>query len=490
MRKGKRRAAAILVLAAGAAGLAANPVAAAKAPSGPLPAGPAPAALAAVQSVAPAAPPRQAAVPAIPPAEEMPAASFTRSRPMPPPPDAAPPALQGHAEEARYGIDMPWGEERFEAFRAAYLSDGGKAWLEAIMRRAAPYLPYVAERLRYYNLPEELAFLPVIESEYSAKAVSRSGAAGLWQFMKNSIGGYGMRIDDWVDERRDFMKSTDGALRKLADNYAYFGDWPLALAAYNAGLGAVSRAVKKAGGTPGRPEASSDYWELRRRGLLSRETMGYVPKFLAAASILRYPARHGLSASWEEPAAWEAVETRRPVDLAILSEAAGLPMETLKAANAELRYGVTPPYAGYRVKVPASAAPAARALLEDESRKLVRYYLHKVRSGDTLSALSRHYGTPQGMILQSNPGLRADLLKIGQLLVVPALKEAGPPPAPERPEGAAVDFSGSYVVKKGDSLWGIALRHEVQPEVLAERNGMSLESVIREGMVLRVPILE
>ena len=89
------------------------------------------------------------------------------------------------------------------------------------MARAKPFLPYIEERIRFYGLPDELAFLPVIESEYSPRNVSKSGAAGLWQFMRNSIAGYGMRIDDWVDERRDFMKSTDGALRKLADNYAY-----------------------------------------------------------------------------------------------------------------------------------------------------------------------------------------------------------------------------------------------------------------------------
>ncbi len=422
-----------------------------------------------------------------PSAREMAPESFARSLDLPAPGGVPEAPLQGHAEEARYGIDMPWGEERFESFRSAYLSEGGRKWLEAVTLRAKPYLPYIAERIRFYGLPEELAFLPVIESEYSSKAVSRSGAAGLWQFMKNSIGGYGIRVDDWVDERRDFMKSTDAALRKLADNYAYFGDWPLALAAYNAGLGAVSRAVKKAASaeTP-----APDYWELRRRGLLSKETAGYVPKFLAAASILRYPARHGLSVSWEEPEAWEALELAKPVDLVLLSEAASIPLDLLKAANAELRYTVTPPYAGHKVKVPAGRAEAIRAVLDDPARKLVRYHLHKVRSGDTLSALSRHYGTPVAMILQANPGLRADLLRIGQVLVVPALKEAGPPPAPPRPDGAGIDFSGTYVVRKGDSLWAIALRHEVQPEVLAERNGLTLESVIREGMSLRVPILE
>ena len=125
--------------------------------------------------------------------------------------------LQSHAANASYGMPMPWGEEHFEAIRKEYQSPDGRKWLAAIMDRAKPFLPYIEERIRYYGLPDELAFLPVIESEFSPRDVSRSGAAGLWQFMRNSIGGYGMKIDDWVDERRDFMKSTDGAMRKLAD---------------------------------------------------------------------------------------------------------------------------------------------------------------------------------------------------------------------------------------------------------------------------------
>jgi membrane-bound lytic murein transglycosylase D len=399
--------------------------------------------------------------------------------------EAGPPA-RSHASEPDYGIPMPWGEERFESLRTAYLSDDGRKWLAAIMSRAKPYLPYVEERIRYYGLPDELAFLPVIESEYSSRNVSRSGAAGLWQFMRNSIAGYGMKIDDWVDERRDFMKSTDGALRKLADNYAAFGDWDLALAAYNCGAGAVSRALaaaRKAGAE------APDYWELRKRGLLKSETAAYVPKFLAVASILRYPGRNGLEPAWDEPAAWEAVSPGRPVDLKLLSEEAGISLAVLRDANPELRYGVTPPGKAYALKVPAAAAEAVRAVVSDTTRKLIRYYLHTVRSGDTMSGIARRYGTPLATIIDSNPGLKADRIGLGQVIVVPALKDA-PPPEPEAEAGEAPEFTGSYVVAKGDTLWSISLRYEVQPELLAERNGLSLSSVIREGRSLRVPILK
>jgi membrane-bound lytic murein transglycosylase D len=116
-----------------------------------------------------------------------------------------------------------------------------------VVARSGTYSEFVAERIRWYGLPEELIFLPVIESEWSPHAVSRSGAAGLWQFMRNSIAGYDMRVDEWVDERRDFMKSTDAALRKLRDNYETLGSWEMAIAAYNCGLGAASRAAVRGG---------------------------------------------------------------------------------------------------------------------------------------------------------------------------------------------------------------------------------------------------
>lgn len=393
--------------------------------------------------------------------------------------------VQGHAAMPSYGISMPWDEESFVAYRASYLSEGGRKWLAAVLVRARPYLPYIYERIRLYGLPDELAFLPVIESEYSAKAVSRSGAAGIWQFMRNSIAGYGMRIDDWIDERRDFMKSSDGALRKLADNYAVLGDWQLAIAAYNAGLGALSRAVAKAKAAG---VEKPDFWELRRRGLLRRETAAYVPKFLAVASILRYPGRYGVAATWEPAPVWETLAPGRPVDIILLAQRAGIGAELLKSANAELRYTVTPPEAGYRLKVPAQAASAIKAVLDDGSSPLFRYAIHSVRSGDTLSALSRRYGSPIATILGANPGLKADRINLGQKIVIPLLKDAPTPQAAAEGADEPAAFTGSYVVARGDTLWALSLRFDVQPELLAERNGLKLDSVIREGMTLRVPI--
>ncbi len=392
-----------------------------------------------------------------------------------------PPAYSHHAGPERAMLDLPYGEPQFERFRAAYGTPGGRKWLEAVYERSRPFASYILERIRYYGMPEELFFLPFVESEYSTRAVSKSGASGLWQFMRNSVGGYDMRIDDWVDERRDFMKSTDAALRKLRWNYERFGDWPLAIAAYNCGVGAMDRAIKAGGGV-------KDYWQLRERGVLPKETASYLPKFLAVVSIAMHGGRNGLAASWTPSVDWARVALDRPVDVSMLASLAGIPVELLKAGNPELRYGVTPPDGAYSLKVPAAYEDGVRKALASRAA-LMNVYMHSVRSGDTVSALAKHYEVPVSMIAKMNPGLAPDRIRIGQKIAIPAFKDKKPYVG-EAASSERLSFTGSYVVAKGDTLWSISLRYGVQPEVLAEKNGMGLSGVLREGLSLIVPILE
>jgi membrane-bound lytic murein transglycosylase D len=391
-----------------------------------------------------------------------------------------PAALEHHGGGERYLLEIPYGEPQFERFRAAYLSPGGMKWLEAVRERSLVYSSYIRGRIRFYGVPEELFFLPFIESEYSPRAVSRSGAAGLWQFMRNSVGGYDIRIDEWIDERKDFMKSTDAALHKLKSNHDRYGDWLLAIAAYNCGAGAMDRAIKAGG--------SRNYWVLRERGALPPETVSYIPKFLAVVSVAMHAGRNGLEVSWTPPIQWVRIQLDRPVDISMLAAAAGIPMDTMKAGNPELRYGVTPPEGRYAVKVPVDAEESTRKALASRE-KLMNVYMHMVRSGDTVSAISRHYEVPVAMVARLNPGLDPDMIRIGQTIVVPAFKDKKPY-EPEQAKGDELSFTGSHIVLRGDTLWSLSLRYGVQPEVLAARNGMNLTSVLREGMSLLVPILE
>lgn len=394
--------------------------------------------------------------------------------------EIADPPRKDHAAEAVYDLDIAKGVAAVDKKRAEYLSPGGRAWIAAVMKRSRPYRSFIMERIAYYGLPYELVYLPVIESEYSPAVVSRSGAAGMWQFMRNSIGG-GMRIDDWRDDRRDFMKSTEAALKKLKYNYDHYGDWNLAIGAYNCGNGAMDKAIKKG--------QSRDFWVLAEKGVLKKETKAYVPKFLAIASIARYGGRYGLEADWEEPVSWEKVELDRSVDLSMVAEKAGIELDLLRRGNAELRYNVTPPgKSGYALKVPSGDAEALRRILADKELKLLKYHIYAVKSGDTLSALSRHYGVSVEMILQANPGTKANALRIGAKLVIPALKDVSPYEGRKLVD-PGTPFGGAYVVQKGDSLWSISLKYGIQPELLAERNGLSLSAIIREGQSLKVPII-
>jgi membrane-bound lytic murein transglycosylase D len=347
------------------------------------------------------------------------------------------------------------------------------------MNRAAPYLGFIRREIEERNLPPELLYLPVIESGYLSTAVSKSGATGLWQFMKNSIGPFDMKVSDWIDERMDFWKSTQGALRKLDENYRYFKDWPMALAAYNSGLGGINQIVKNTG--------IQDYWVLSERKALKTETIQYVPKLLAVAWIMAQPRRFGVEA-WQEGPEWTRISTGKTVDLALLSAETGIDAALLKAGNRELIYNITPPDKAYQLKVPIAQVPLVTEILERKGIDLIKNYFHTVRYGDTLSALALHYGITVDLIENANPGIKSRYLQIGSRLRIPALKEVGPYQGGKSASSGALGFSGSHLVKRGETLWAIALMYETDPEALAQANGMGLNDTLREGRSLKVPI--
>jgi membrane-bound lytic murein transglycosylase D len=368
-----------------------------------------------------------------------------------------------------------------------YSSSGGITWINSIINNGSIYLPYVKEEIAKRGLPPELAYLPFIESGYLGTARSKSGAMGLWQFMMNSIAPFNIKVNDLIDERRDFRKSTAAALQKLAENYHAMGDWPLALAAYNAGLGAVGRAVKGAN--------ARDYWLLCDKKLLRNETIHYVPKFLAVSYILAHPRQFGVD-YWPQTTEWTTIKPGKQVSLDIIAQEAGLDRGLLYRLNTELLHGITPPDADYELKIPPAQAETIAGLLAREDTKLLRYYRYQIRYGDTLSALSRHYGVSVDMIDQYNPGIKSRYLKIGETVIIPAFKETGPYTGSTAVSGANVPaqqgavFTGTHLVVKGDTLWSLAIRYQVDPQVLAEENGMDLNQILSIGKALKVPIME
>ncbi len=376
-------------------------------------------------------------------------------------------------------ILIPYNYPAIKKFREQYINENGLKYLEAIMQRSIPYRSFIIEELRKENFPFELLFLPVIESGYYPKAVSKSGAAGIWQFMRNSISGYDIHINEWIDERYDPWKTSIAAVKKLRWNYNYYNDWYLALAAYNCGVGALDKAIKKAG--------SRNYWYLAEHGFLKKETALYVAKFLAISEILMQSEKYGID--WGEPAAYNYTDTvtvKRSVDLVLLAEKLKTDKDLFLNLNPSLKFNITPPDIKYNLRIPAEHKEAVENLLA-KNTLLLKYYNYKIKSGDTLYALSKHYGVSVQSIIDYNPGIKPSSLRVGQVLQIPALKSVTAYIG--KKDNSTLNFNGTYTVKKGDTLWSIALKYKVQVEMLAEKNGLDINSVLSLGKTLKVPIL-
>ena len=214
------------------------------------------------------------------------------------------------------------------------------------LSRSGRYVPRMSSILKREGLPEELVYLPLIESGFQTHAVSRAGAVGPWQLIPGTGRRYGLRIDQYVDERRDPVKSTQAAARYLKDLYAMFGDWHLSLAAYNTGEQNISRILER-----GRAE---DFWEMRERGYLCQETRDFVPGFLAASQIAAAPAAYGFDPPQEESPRYDIVAVKRPLPLSTIARLSRTSTDAIKELNPALQRGIVPPD-GYAVRIPAGS---------------------------------------------------------------------------------------------------------------------------------------
>jgi membrane-bound lytic murein transglycosylase D len=323
--------------------------------------------------------------------------------------------IQGHRGEMLLSLPAP--EDVIASWEKSYLTKK-RDWLQSVNARLPLYRRVIEERLETLMLPRDLLYLPAVESGFYVKATSPRGAAGIWQLMANTAGPFGLVMDQWVDERRDFVKATDASLQKLSEDYRRFGDWALALAAYNCGATRLSGIIRESG--------VSDYWVLRRRGKLPRETASFVPQFIAVARILSYPGRYGLDAGWHPSVSWARVAVDGSVDLRTLCREAEAPFDLISGGNAELKNPFTPP-ASYRysLKVPIEYRDAVITALARNERGLMDFKVHIVREGDTLSEIARSYGIPLEMIVEFNPPLKPNALRIGSRIMVPTKGRSG-----------------------------------------------------------------
>lgn len=298
--------------------------------------------------------------------------------------------------------------DRHVQFFSFHIRDRFEQWLNRLER----HRPMVQSIFAEFNLPLDLIFLSLVESGFNTNAVSRAKAVGPWQFIKSTGKVYGLRVDQWIDERRDPVKSTLAAAQYLRDLYHLFGSWPLAMAAYNAGERKVERALARRQG--------ADFWDLTDTKLLKRETKEYVPRFLAATLIAKNPGRFGLTVTAQTPVEYEEVLIIRPLHLRTAAKAAGVPYEELKALNPELRKDLTPPDPTYILKVPVgSKATLLANLATYQDWKRIHAVRYQIRRGDTFPLLASRHGTTIEAILEVNALEKSYRPKPGEWLLIP-----------------------------------------------------------------------
>ena len=292
-------------------------------------------------------------------------------------------------------------------------------------RRSGLYRPAILAKLQAAGMPSQLSWLPLVESWFKVRALSRAGALGMWQFIASTGQRYGLARDGWLDERMDPDKSADAAIAYLTELHSLFGDWPKVLAAYNCGEARVQRLSHSS-------EQYLDFWDLYER--LPIETRRYVPRFIAALLIVENPGKYGITLPepMSAPKDLTSVSISRPVELEKLDAALGLEKGTLAEMNPELRFGATPNRA-YDLKIPSVVSErvaAAVAQIPEWTRPVPAFVTHRVRSGDTLGSIARRYGTTPGAIQRANALRSASKLRIGQTLRIPVHER--PPRAPRR----------------------------------------------------------
>jgi membrane-bound lytic murein transglycosylase D len=366
--------------------------------------------------------------------------------------------------------DLPLMINDYVAGYISYFSTHGRGVFEGAWVRSGRYKEMIQRTFQEEGIPQDLIYLAQAESGFKPLALSKARARGMWQFMASRGVGYGLRRSWWVDDRQDPERSTRAAARHLKDLYNQFGDWYLAMAAYNSGPGNVQQAVRRTG--------YADFWELYKRNVLPAETKNYVPIILAMTIMSKNPEQYGLDAVQPDPPLKYDVETvNYPVDLRLVAECVDVPVEQLIDLNPSLLRRTTPKDQSFDLHLPSGTKAkyqAAITTIPVEKRVAWRYY--KVQQGDTLAAIARKYRTTERAISQANDLQGADLLKEAKLVI---------PVNGSGDTGKIVysRYASHYKTHTGDTVLTVSEDYGVPPERLRRWNGLK-GNELRQGRVL------
>lgn len=345
------------------------------------------------------------------------------------------------------------------------------------------YLFFIKDVFNSYGLPTDLAYLPLAESGFEPTVRSRAGAVGMWQFMEFTGKLYGLKVNYWVDERKDFEKSTYAAAQHLKDLYEKFGDWNLALAAYNAGAGRIQRAIDKFN--------TDDYFELSGYKHLAEETKDYVPKYTAMMMIHKNLLQYGFEYPNIEPIVYEKVQLDFPVNLYILSKIVGIELDSIIDLNPALRRWITPPNEKFDLKIPIGYRDKVELALKEYSpEELLQVKIYTPSKKEKIINIAKKYKVNQSEIIALN-GLKKTVVPAGFPVIIPS-KDNKMVITPKELEDVTKNVKDiyestkyrKYKVKKGETLLSIAKRNKTTVDEIKRINNISK---LKTGMVISLP---
>lgn len=405
-------------------------------------------------------------------------------------------ALEDTADAPTWDIDVQSyeGHQRVAYYVSRFAGEARERF-EASLSRGSRYEPMIRAKLHAAGLPEDMYYLALIESGFNTNAYSRAAAVGLWQLMTSTAQGVGLRVDWWVDERRDPVRSTDAAIRFLKYLNEQFGSLYLAAAAYNGGPGRIARGLTRYADDFEGTTGDDLFFALAEKGYLRNETREYVPQLIAAALVAKEPERYGLTVHELAPYAYDSVSVPGATPLAAVARAAGVSLADVVELNPQLLRGMTPPRTTWRVRVPAGKGAgfdSAFAALPKAERTAYKRVLSK--KGDTPAALARRNGIAAHQLKWYNPHLevsrRTGRLVPGQVIIVPT--EAVVAAAHDVPDPAVEIYGASrrgrtiyHTVRAGENLDRIARRYGTTSKAIMRLNGLR-KSIIFPGQTLVV----
>jgi len=372
---------------------------------------------------------------------------------------------------------IPLVENKFVTAEIKNFQTKERKYFEEGYRRSGLYQEMIVQELKKSGLPEQLSWIPLIESWFKVRALSRARALGLWQFISSTGYRFGLKRDRWIDERMDPLKSTRAAIQYLKELHSFFGDWTTAIAAYNCGEFKVQKTIRSQ-----RLKYLDNFWDLYV--MLPLETARFVPRFMAVLLIINNPEKYGFNLPQPyPPLKYETVTINRAVKLSSLSTSLGLNSNELAALNPELRHDATPDYE-YALKVPLGYSQQTMASINSIPRWIppeASYVIHYVRRGETLSGIAKRYRTSASAIARLNHLRRLHLIRAGQRLKIPTRGTYySSRPAPQL---IADGEKLVYIVRRGDSLYLIANTFNTTVQAIKKENNLK-SNLLRVGQKL------